>query len=117
MAIGGLGSSVFIDPEAEHMFGEAEIELRDIDQVLSSLSIDRIDLIKINIEGGEYELIDRLRERAGWHALGRSSCSSTSSRPTPIAPGAATGGSWRRRTPARGTTRGSTSGGTRSADR
>ena len=37
MAIGGPGSSVFIDPGAEHMFGEAKIELRDIDQVLSSL--------------------------------------------------------------------------------
>jgi len=39
-----------------------EIELIDIDTYVKRLSIDRIDLIKINIEGGEYALLSRMDE-------------------------------------------------------
>jgi FkbM family methyltransferase len=37
--------------------------LRDIAGVLEEFSDDNVDLIKINIEGGEYDLLDRLIER------------------------------------------------------
>ena len=40
-----------------------EIQLIDIDQYVSGLNIRRIDLIKINIEGGEYALLSRMHER------------------------------------------------------
>ena len=69
MAVGGPGSSVFGDPTSPAFFGSTEIELRDVDAVLASVGADRIDLMKINIEGGEFELLDRLHE-TGW--LGRS---------------------------------------------
>lgn len=65
LTIGGPGSSVYVDPATPGFFGTAEVELRDVDAVLSSLAVERIDLVKINIEGGEFELLDRLHE-TGW---------------------------------------------------
>jgi FkbM family methyltransferase len=65
LAVGGLGSSVFVDPATPGFLTATEVELRDVDAVLSSLGVDRIDLIKVNIEGGEFELLDRLHE-ARW---------------------------------------------------
>lgn len=67
LAIDGPASSVYANPATPGRIGSTEVELRDVDAVLSSLAIDRIDLLKINIEGGEFELIDRLHE-AGWIA-------------------------------------------------
>ena len=64
MTLAGPGSSVFHNPAAGSM-GTAEVPLRDVDAVLSALDVDRIDLAKINIEGGEFEVIDRLHE-TGW---------------------------------------------------
>jgi FkbM family methyltransferase len=36
------------------------VELKDISEVISKNNITRIDLLKINIEGGEYKLLQRL---------------------------------------------------------
>ena len=36
--------------------------MRDIPRVLDELGLDRIDLMKINIEGGEYDLLERMAE-------------------------------------------------------
>ncbi len=43
----------------------AEIEIRDVAAVLSELGVERIDLLKVNIEGGEYDVLDRLAD-TGW---------------------------------------------------
>jgi len=40
-----------------------EIQLVDIFQYVSDLKIKKIDLIKINIEGGEYDLLARMHEK------------------------------------------------------
>ena len=57
LSIAGKGSSTFTSN------GHAiEILLRDIDAVLDELGVDEVTLAKVNIEGGEYELIDRLVE-------------------------------------------------------
>jgi FkbM family methyltransferase len=46
---------------SSHKSSEIEmIQLRDIIRVIDELSIDSIDLLKINIEGEEYNLMDRL---------------------------------------------------------
>lgn len=37
-----------------------EIEIRDVVEVMDGLDHDEIDLLKINIEGGEFELLERL---------------------------------------------------------
>jgi FkbM family methyltransferase len=71
MALAGLGSSIYVDPSAPKSLGSAEVEFRDVDAVLTSLAVDQVDLVKINIEGGEYELLDRLHE-TGW--LARTRC-------------------------------------------
>lgn len=65
LALGGPGSSVFLDGATPGFMGERGIELRDVDAVLRSLGVDRIDVVKINIEGGEFELLDRLHA-TGW---------------------------------------------------
>jgi FkbM family methyltransferase len=65
LTVGGPGSSIYADPRPGRRFESVEIELRDVAQVLDAMDVDRIDLIKVNIEGGEYELLDRLHE-TGW---------------------------------------------------
>ena len=67
MAVDGPGSSVFPAAGAPGALGTVEVPLRDVDAVLRSLDIERIALVKVNIEGGEYELFDRLHEM-GWLA-------------------------------------------------
>jgi FkbM family methyltransferase len=62
LTLDGPGSSVFGGGSA---FGRVEVQIRDVIGVLDELGIDAIDLLKINIEGGEYDLLDRLDE-AGW---------------------------------------------------
>jgi FkbM family methyltransferase len=53
------GTSVFNYSDIED---HIDIEIRDIVGVVSDLGINKIDLMKINIEGGEYELLDRIIE-------------------------------------------------------
>ncbi len=55
ISLAGNASSTFVDAGSSE-----EIELRDVAEVLAELKVSRIDLIKINIEGGEFELLERL---------------------------------------------------------
>jgi FkbM family methyltransferase len=65
LSVSGPGSSVFATPAEAAAFGSTRVELRDIDAVLRELEVERIAFAKINIEGGEFELLDRLYE-CGW---------------------------------------------------
>jgi FkbM family methyltransferase len=51
------GSSVY-----RHSSIKEEIRLIDICEFVEENSINRIDLVKINIEGGEYELLNRITD-------------------------------------------------------
>jgi FkbM family methyltransferase len=62
MALGGLGTSQFKSGSQSGFFGTLELELRDVEAVLTTLGIEHVDVMMINIEGGEYELLDRLYE-------------------------------------------------------
>lgn len=62
LSLRGPGSSIYGAPT---QFGSVEVRIRDVVDVLEELGIDEIDLLKVNIEGGEYDLLDRLEE-AGW---------------------------------------------------
>jgi len=54
-----MGSTLFEDGlGAGH--GRVSVRLRDVVKVLDELSLDEVGLLKINIEGAEYELLDRL---------------------------------------------------------
>jgi FkbM family methyltransferase len=67
MTIAGPGTSLYVDPAGPGGLGTATVALRDVDGVLTSLGVERVDLVKINIEGGEFELLDRMHE-SGWLA-------------------------------------------------
>jgi len=57
MAIADEGSTIYMTGGMRKM-----VRLRDIQNVVRELGISRIDLIKINIEGGEYKLLRRMLE-------------------------------------------------------
>jgi FkbM family methyltransferase len=54
----GLGSTVYGRPDPT--VKTADVEIRDVVDVLRKLGHPRIDFMKINIEGAEYDLLDRL---------------------------------------------------------
>jgi FkbM family methyltransferase len=53
-----------LDANASSVFGaggaSVQVQMRDVVGVLSELKVPKVDLIKINIEGGEYPLLERL---------------------------------------------------------
>jgi FkbM family methyltransferase len=55
----GPGSSIYTSDPDLH---STEVQIRDVIGVLDELGVVEIDLLKVNIEGGEYDLFDRLRE-------------------------------------------------------
>jgi FkbM family methyltransferase len=57
MAIADEGSTIYMTGGMQTM-----VRLRDIQSVVRELGISRIDLVKINIEGGEYKLLSRMLE-------------------------------------------------------
>ena len=56
MNFSGLGSSLHLGPAC------GNVELRDIYRFITDNRIGKIDLVKINIEGEEYALLDRMIE-------------------------------------------------------
>ncbi len=62
LGLAGPGSSIHGGDAA---FGTATVEIRDVVAVLDELGLDHVDLLKVNIEGSEYDLFDRLIG-AGW---------------------------------------------------
>jgi len=57
IALADEGSTIYMTGEMQ-----TTVRLRDIQTVVRELGISRIDLIKINIEGGEYGLLRRMLE-------------------------------------------------------
>ncbi|MCB1689677.1 MAG: FkbM family methyltransferase [Halioglobus sp.] len=62
MALEHLGSSIFSDTSGKNGVPSAEVEIRDIADIWRSLALGQIDLMKINIEGGEFPLLERMIE-------------------------------------------------------
>lgn len=60
LELAGPGSSLHGDKRGD--FPTAEVALRDVATVFAELGDERVDLTKINIEGGEYDLLDRMFE-------------------------------------------------------
>lgn len=54
------GSSLFASPNVPKTNNSIPIQIKKIEDFLKSESISKIDLLKINIEGGEYELLNHL---------------------------------------------------------
>lgn len=51
------GSSLYLDSSSH---SDTLVEIRDFHEFIQSQALERIDLIKINIEGGEYDVIPRI---------------------------------------------------------
>lgn len=62
LALAAAGSSIYDDVGA---MGTVDVEIRDVAAVLDELGLERLTVLKVNIEGGEYDLFDRLDE-TGW---------------------------------------------------
>lgn len=57
----GPGTTIYPDsPDRNAPMDSREVRMRDVSEVLSELGHDEFDLVKINIEGGEYSLLPRL---------------------------------------------------------
>lgn len=57
-----LGSSMFADTSGKRGVPWAEVEIKDILDTWKTLSLDRVDFMKINIEGAEFPLLERMIE-------------------------------------------------------
>jgi FkbM family methyltransferase len=55
-----LGSTMFSDTSEKKGVPCAEVEIRDIADTWKSLGLNRVDLMKINIEGAEFPLLERM---------------------------------------------------------
>lgn len=62
LALAGPGSSIY---DGSGAFGSTEVLVRDVAAVFDELGLDEIGLLKINIEGAEFDLLDRLID-TGW---------------------------------------------------
>jgi FkbM family methyltransferase len=62
MALEHLGSSIFSDTSGKKAVPSAEVEIRDIADVWKSLALGRVEFMKINIEGAEFPLLERMIE-------------------------------------------------------
>lgn len=62
MSLEHMGSSMFSNTGEKQGVPSAEVEIRDICEIWKTLSYDRIDLMKINIEGAEFPLLERMIE-------------------------------------------------------
>jgi FkbM family methyltransferase len=62
LAFEGPGSRLRSGPGT---FGSGIVEVRDVASTLGDLGLDHVDLCKMNIEGGEYDVFDRLIA-TGW---------------------------------------------------
>jgi FkbM family methyltransferase len=59
MDLCGMGSSEFSSSRGLHA---AEVTIRDVLAVFQELQIEAVDVLKINIEGGEFPLLERMLE-------------------------------------------------------
>ena len=66
LAMDGPGSSIYSD---HGHYGSSTVDIRDVISTFDELGIEHIDLIKINIEGAEYDLLDRLLDEGRVDAI------------------------------------------------
>jgi FkbM family methyltransferase len=62
MTLEYLGSTLFSDSNSTRDVPSAEVEIRDIVDTWKSMGLNRVDLMKINIEGAEFPLLERMIE-------------------------------------------------------
>ncbi len=58
----GLGSTVFDSREVDRSSAREQATILSVDEAWDSLALDRVKLMKINIEGAEFDLLERMIE-------------------------------------------------------
>ena len=61
LMLGGPGSWI---GTGDVVGGSVDVEVRDVAAVFDELGLDEIDLLKLNVEGSEFDILDRLEETA-----------------------------------------------------
>jgi len=60
MSMAGMGSSVYSDSPTNRTASEhRDVSLRDVTEVFAELGLGEVALLKVNIEGGEYEFFEK----------------------------------------------------------
>ena len=59
LTLSGPGSTLYADSSPH---GDRTVEVRDILGVLDELELDHLDIMKLNIEGSEYDVLERLAD-------------------------------------------------------
>ena len=62
MSLEFLGSTAFGDIEGEQGVDWDEAQIRDVAALWPTLGLDNVDLMKVNIEGGEFPMFERMIE-------------------------------------------------------
>lgn len=63
ISLKGLGSSIFSEQDTQLDIETADTEIRAIDTVWNELNLGTVDLMKINIEGAEFPLLEKMIEK------------------------------------------------------
>lgn len=61
--LNGLGSSMCDDRASNRNVEKIQVKIAAIDSAWQALSLERVDLMKINIEGAEFPLLERMIEK------------------------------------------------------
>ncbi|MGB1141610.1 MAG: FkbM family methyltransferase [Halioglobus sp.] len=62
MSLEFLGSTVYNSPRSKKKQRFADVRIVDIEEAWQELGLDRVDLMKINIEGAEFPLLEKMLE-------------------------------------------------------
>jgi FkbM family methyltransferase len=62
ISLRGLGSSIYPNARADEGAEWEEVRILAVDEAWSDLQLDQVDLMKINIEGAEFPLLERMIE-------------------------------------------------------
>jgi FkbM family methyltransferase len=60
MSMAGMGSSVYSDSPTSTASEHREVSLRDVREIFEELGLEEVALLKVNIEGGEYDFLEKL---------------------------------------------------------
>jgi len=62
LALSPVAHSLYIDANERYKYGSCVVEMDTLDNIVSSLEIEEIDFMKINVEGAEIEVLEGGKE-------------------------------------------------------
>ena len=62
LALSPVSHSIYPDATIRHKYGTCDVEVETLDDIISSIGINIIDFVKINVEGAEIEVLEGGRQ-------------------------------------------------------